>query len=52
MRGALKNILRNRSFLQCCPIAIYRDRPRTNSQETVSNISERKSSDDVSREYK
>ncbi|XP_021915794.1 multidrug resistance-associated protein 4-like isoform X2 [Zootermopsis nevadensis] len=46
MRGALKNILRNRSFLQCCPIAIYRDRPRTNSQETVSNISERQSSDD------
>jgi hypothetical protein len=53
IRGALKNILRNRSFLQCCPIAIYRDRPLAKHQQTVTTTSsDHQSSDDVSREHK
>jgi hypothetical protein len=53
IRGALRNILRNKPFLQCCPIAIYRDRPLSKSQETVVNANnDQQISYDVSRVYK
>jgi hypothetical protein len=52
IRGALKHILRNRSFLQCCPFAIYRDHPYNKSQDSPNTSSDQLSSDGVSRENK
>jgi hypothetical protein len=50
LSGAVRNILRNKSFLQCCPNAKYRDHPFTKSQETVVNANnDEQISDDVSR---
>jgi hypothetical protein len=50
IRGALRNILSDKPFLQCCPIAIYRDQPLNKSQESVDNTSiDQQISDDVSR---
>jgi hypothetical protein len=50
IRGALRNILRNKPLLQCCPTTIYRDHPFTKSEETIVNASnDQHNSDDVSR---
>ncbi|PNF43102.1 Cystic fibrosis transmembrane conductance regulator [Cryptotermes secundus] len=37
IRGALRNILHNKSLLQCCPIPIHRDHPISKSEETIVN---------------
>jgi hypothetical protein len=46
--SVVKNILRNKSFLQCCPVAIYRDGPFVKSQENVNASSDQKKELDVS----
>jgi hypothetical protein len=47
--SVLKNILRNRSFLQCCPNAIYRDGPIVKGQENINASGDQKKELDVSR---
>jgi hypothetical protein len=44
-----KHILRNKSYLQCCPITIYRDDPYVKGKESVKTGGDQQKELDVSR---
>jgi hypothetical protein len=46
----IKNILRNKSYLQCCPITIYRDDPSVKGKESVKDGGDQQKELDVSQD--